>query len=295
LSGGLINTNLKVSFEANYDPVVLRVYRDGAEPCRKEVALHSLLRAHVRVPEILHSKTDDSGVSFSVLQYINGITFQQLTSSGNVLAISDAARSVGRTLGAIGQVRFPRPGKLEVEKSSNQLRVGEPFITGPDSIPRLLDRFLESTVCCERLGADLTSSVRDFVWAWSSAIPNLDERPTLVHNDFGNRNILVREDNGQWVVAAVLDWELAFSGSQLLDVGHFLRYEKACTPQQEPFFSQGFIESGGQLPEDWKAIVRVIDLTGLVECLTHENLPREVELELLELIKATVEHRDPEI
>jgi len=30
LPGGLTNTNLKISFESDFNPVVLRLYRDGA-------------------------------------------------------------------------------------------------------------------------------------------------------------------------------------------------------------------------------------------------------------------------
>jgi aminoglycoside phosphotransferase (APT) family kinase protein len=67
------------------------------------------------------------------------------------------------------------------------------------------------------------------------------------------------------VVAAVLDWEFAFSGSPLLDVGHFLRYERAAQPLREPQFSRGFVEHGGKLPEDWRHVVRVIDLTALAD------------------------------
>jgi hypothetical protein len=100
---------------------------------------------------------------------------------------------------------------------------------------------------------------------------------------------------GEWSAAAILDWELAFSGSPLLDVGHFLRYELAANPLREPYFSNAFIASGGQLPDDWRRIVRIIDLTGLVECLTHENLPPDVEAELLELINATLDDRDPDV
>ena len=68
---------------------------------------------------------------------------------------------------------------------------------------------------------------------------NLEEVPCLAHNDFGNRNILVRQENRKCVVAAVLDWEFAFPGSPLLDVGHFLGYERRSAPLREPHFSQG--------------------------------------------------------
>lgn len=38
-------------------------------------------------------------------------------------------------------------------------------------------------------------------------------------------------------------------------------------------FSQGFVKQGGQLPDNWRKIARVIDLSGLIECLTHDELP----------------------
>jgi hypothetical protein len=47
------------------------------------------------------------------------------------------------------------------------------------------------------------------------------------------------------------------------------------------------------LPDNWMEIARAIDLSGLVECLTHDELPIDVEIELLELINATLDHRDP--
>jgi hypothetical protein len=94
-----------------------------------------------------------------------------------------------------------------------------------------------------------------------------------------------------WVVAAILDWELAFSGSPLLDVGNFLRYELDASPLREPYFSRAFVEHGGHLPDNWKFIVKIIDLTGLVECLTHDELPSDVESELFALIDATLAMR----
>jgi hypothetical protein len=57
MPGGLINTNLKIYFESDFDPVVLRIYRDGAAVCDKELAVHNLIRRHVPVPEILHSES----------------------------------------------------------------------------------------------------------------------------------------------------------------------------------------------------------------------------------------------
>src|SRR5829696_1547251 len=294
LSGGLINTNIRVDFEANYEPVVIRLYRNGAEVCRKELALHDLLSRTIRVPRALHAEPDgiEDSPAFLINEYVNALTFQELQRTKDLKAIQQASYSVGATLAAIGGFKFEKPGRLEVQEHAAALAVGEKFIEGPDQIARLMDTFLTSANCEGRAGPKLVQRLHDYAWSWSSRIPDLEEAPCLVHNDFGNRNILVRQENGKWVVAAVLDWEFAFSGSSLLDVGHFLRYERRSAPLREPHFSQGFVEHGGQLPDNWREIARVIDLSGLVECLTHDELPIEVEIELLELINATLEHRD---
>jgi aminoglycoside phosphotransferase (APT) family kinase protein len=289
LSGGLINTNIKVSFASNHDPVVVRLYRDGAGVCRKELALHNLVQSVVPVPKVLHAEPDgfEDLPSFSVLQFVAGLTFQELKRTKDLQAIQQAASLVGKTLAVIGSFDFLRPGRLEIKEGA--VTVGSPFIEGPNLIPRLLDRFLGSPSCQQRLETSLIDRIHAFGWFWSSRLPHLDTQPSLVHCDFGDRNILVREEHGRWVVAAILDWELAISGSPLLDVGHFLRYERTAEPLREPHFSRGFVEHGGRLPDNWRKIIRVIDLTGLVECLTHDNLPEDVETDLLKLIDATLE------
>jgi aminoglycoside phosphotransferase (APT) family kinase protein len=288
LAGGLINTNLKISFESDFEPVVLRLYRDGAAVCEKEIAVHNLIYQHVPVPEILHAESKGSQV-FAFVEYIQGLTFQQLKRTNNLKAIQQASASIGKTLAAIGRFRFPAPGTLLAREAS--LVLGNKFIEGPDPIPRLLDRFLASNTFQQRAGSKLVDQLHDFIWSYAPILPSLQTDCSLVHNDFGNRNILVREVNGAWTVAAVLDWEMAFSGSALLDVGNFLRYELDAAPLREPFFSRAFVEHGGLLPDNWKQVVKLIDLTGLVECLTHDELPSDVEAELFTLIEATLAMR----
>lgn len=87
----------------------------------------------------------------------------------------------------------------------------------------------------------------------------------------------------------MLDWEFAVSSSPLLDVGHFLRYEPHDASLREPYFSRAFVESGGVLPDDWRRLSQVLDLTGLVHNLTHPQLPDDIALEIMQLIKSTLE------
>ncbi len=292
LTGGLINTNLKVEFDSGYGPIVLRIYRDGSEVCRKEAAIHNLISAEIPVAKLIFaSPATEDAPPYAIFEFVQGVTFQQLKRTLHAKATAQAAYSIGATLAAIGRFKFSKPGKLLT--SGQELIVGESYIDGPNPIPRLIDRFLETAICQIRVGLNLTDRIHKFAWSSAGMVPDLDEKPSLVHSDYGNRNILVAEAEGVWKVAAVLDWEFGFSGSALLDVGNFLRYERFDRPLREPHFSEAFVSHGGMLPENWRDIVRLIDLSALVESLTHDDLPDDVEAEILELINATLQHRDP--
>jgi aminoglycoside phosphotransferase (APT) family kinase protein len=172
------------------------------------------------------------------------------------------------------------------------LAVGDPFVSTPNSIPNILEQFLASKLCERRIGSSMVSKLHTLVWSHAAELREFDEQSQLVHSDFGSRNLLVREVSGTWVIAAVLDWEFGFSGPPLLDVGHFLRYEPFETQLREPHFSRGFLESGGTLPENWRQLARLIDLTGLVETLSHHDLPAAIEKEVIELIVAASDNSD---
>jgi len=114
LSGGLINTNIRVDFEANYEPVVIRLYRNGAEVCRKELALHDLLSRTIRVPRALHAEPDgiEDSPAFLISEYVDALTFQELKRTKDLKAIHHASHSVGATLAAISDFKFEKPGRI---------------------------------------------------------------------------------------------------------------------------------------------------------------------------------------
>jgi aminoglycoside phosphotransferase (APT) family kinase protein len=107
--------------------------------------------------------------------------------------------------------------------------------------------------------------------------------PSLVHGDFNGRNVLVRQMAGRWSVAGFLDWEIAFAGPLYIDIGNFLRYERAERPLLEPAFSRGLRDGGVRLEGDWLKAARMADLPALCELLARESLPSAVTSELIEL------------
>jgi hypothetical protein len=53
--------------------------------------------------------------------------------------------------------------------------------------------------------------------------------------------------------------------------------------------------AGGALPRDWRRLARVLDIAAICQSLTRAQLPDTAIAELVELVRATVEDRDPEL
>ncbi|MFZ0634002.1 MAG: phosphotransferase [Candidatus Acidiferrales bacterium] len=291
LRDGLRNANFKLQLDSPPDPIVLRIYEHDASICQKEVDLLNLVARSVPVPEIIHaeSRGTDDIPPFALLHFVEGISFRDLTRAGDADAIAQAARSAGETLAAIGRTTFSISGWLALGPA-----VGTPLLDGADPVPRFVDLCLAAANLQRRMPADLRKRTHASIWSHSPNLGSLDDDACLVHGDFGKRNLLVRNVEGKCTVVAVLDWEFAVSGSPLADLGHFLRYERISRPLVEPHFSNGYLFAAGKLPQNWRQLARLVDLAALCESLTHDDLPDAVVAELIELIRATVENRDPQ-
>ena len=290
LAGGLRNANFKVYLSSAPELVVLRIYEHDRSICQKEIDLLRRVGNSVPVPEVIHA--EPCGLEeippFMLMRYVEGIIFLELKRSGDTEAIAQAAFSAGEVLSKIGHITFSKAGWLGPGPE-----VSGPLLEGANVIPRFFDLCLASVNLQERVPADLRNRTHAFVWSWAAQLAMLEHEAYLVHGDFNRRNLLMQRIAGRWSVAAVLDWELAVSGSPLGDLGNFLRYERAARPIIEPHFSAGYLHGGGTLPENWRYLARLIDLTALYESLTHDQLPDTMAVELVELIRATVKNRDP--
>ncbi|MBI3827785.1 MAG: phosphotransferase, partial [Candidatus Rokubacteria bacterium] len=244
----------------------------------------------VPVPKVIHAATRglEELPPFALMRFVEGISFRELRRTGDADAIAQAAFSAGETLAAIGRTTFSKPGWLSAGPA-----VTAPLLEGANPMPRFVDSCLASENLQRRLPADLRDRIHTVLWASSAALAVASEETRLVHGDFNKRNLLVRPEAGRWIVAAVVDWEFAVSGSPLADLGNFLRYELASRPLAEPHFSTGYRQAGGALPPDWRHVSKLVDLTAVCESLTHDSLPATVAAELVEIARATVGNRDP--
>jgi aminoglycoside phosphotransferase (APT) family kinase protein len=283
LEDGLCNFNYKVDFDAG-ESVVVRIYGRDPAVLQKEVDLLRLVGSTVPVPEILETHPSGSGDvgPFVVMRYVDGITFRQLRRRGAAGAIAQAAYSIGETLAAIARHEFTRRGTLGAG----------PAVVGPltdrlATVPEVVDTLLASPTLQSRVEPQTRARLRRLAWSRAPELAELEGERSLVHRDFNNRNTLVWCERGRWQVAAVLDWEYAESGSPLVDVASFLRYERRLESSREPSFSSGFSSGGGRLPSDWWRLARVVDLPRLCEILTEPALPAALVREVGELVVAT--------
>jgi aminoglycoside phosphotransferase (APT) family kinase protein len=292
LTGGLRNGNFKVQLDRPPGFIVLRIYEHDASLCRKELDLIALIGRSVRVPEVLHAEAKgwEDLPPFALLRYVDGVSFRELKRSEDTETVAQASHSVGQTLALIGRTMFPASGWIGPGP-----KVTAPLLQGPNPSPRFVDLCLASPNLQQRMPADLRDQTRALMWSLAPQLAALDNGASLVHGDFGKPNLLMRRVAGTWTVAAVLDWEFAVSGSPLIDLGHFLRYECASRPLAEPHFSDGYLQAGGTLPEGWRRLSRVVDSIALCESLTRDALPDTVVAELLELVRSTVDDRDPQL
>jgi aminoglycoside phosphotransferase (APT) family kinase protein len=266
----------------------LRVYRRDPLSFHKELFLHRLLAGHAPVPSIIYaSEQTEDCAPYVLMTWIEAITFWEFKKSGpRIEDFHRACRSVGETLARTTAFTFPA-GEDDV------LPTG-PFGAGTASIPLQVEHWLTSPILARRLPLADRDRIPVYMSRFPDLFADLERSRALVHADFSNRNILVRNDTGKWQVAAVLDWEFAFIGSPLWDIGHFLRYERRVEPFREPHFSMGFRDKGGKLPDDWRELTLAIDLVRNLHSLASPELPESVVDEITGLIRATITRGGPD-
>lgn len=283
LSGGIMNWNYRVQFTGSAERFVLRFYDRMPASCAKETHLLELVRGDVPVPAVLFVNADGANglPPYCVLEWIDGISLRELRRRGDDRGVADACYDAGRLLPRLMRHRFKGSGLLD----TNLNVTDGPFTDAP--LAAVVEHFTRSTLFRRRVDESLRARLHAFLLA-TEPLHAAPGPPTLVHADFNSPNIFVRETNHGWRVAAILDWEFAFAGSVLCDVGNMLRYERGDRPRYEPHFSRGLADGGWQLPDEWFLRARLADLPALCDLLARDDVPDPIVAELLDLLSGTI-------
>jgi aminoglycoside phosphotransferase (APT) family kinase protein len=254
LSGGFRNDNRVLTTDRGRR-LVLRRCREPAAGA-VEVAVAGRVRGVVPVPEVVAA---DPGRGFVLAEFAPGRLLSEVVAEG--AADPELGRVAGAALAGIGTVRFGGPG----------LFGGAGLVPEPGSTDIPLGTFVRD--CLSHSAAPLADTERNALIRLAerdqSIVDDHAGASALVHGDFNPKNILVRREHGRWVVSAVLDWEFAFSGHPLSDVGNMLRFPDELPGEFADGFVAGLRAGGAELPPDWPELARALDLFALADLLTR--------------------------
>jgi aminoglycoside phosphotransferase (APT) family kinase protein len=231
LAGGLRSVNLKSG------DLVARIAVGDTANVHREAALLRHVAARVCVPEVID-------VSDTVL-------LMRFVPHGPLPASTEVGRAVGATAAAIHSTHFAAAGMLD-----EALQVREPWSSVLDGLREHVDMLLNGGAG-RRLGAR-AQAIRARWDRHAARMYEAARHSVLVHSDFKPTNV-------KWTHAArvlVLDWEFAWSGPALFDVGQLLRWDPP--PAFTEGFAAGYLAEGGTLPEDWRTTAMLFDLFNLV-------------------------------
>ncbi len=277
-SGGRRNSNYRLEVAGQSAALVLRMYTADPSACLREQRLLELVKDSVPVPRILQA-SPLAEPPWTLMSFVEGERMDLALATSSAAATHEITRSAGSALAHIHQVRFPSAGFLD-----EQLDVREAL--APEyRWHTMLRTMLEQDGLLKNLGDVLSERLRRFV----DDNETLEEAmssggPCLSHSDYKPWNLLVAASE----VAAVLDWEFAFAAAPLNDIGNFLRYSARYLPEYESGFIEGYVEAGGDLPNDWRRLARLVDLINLLEFLSRPDESGTVARDVRPLLEATL-------
>jgi len=279
VEGGLINTLYRITPAGGGVSLCLRIFAAGQRPWQTERNVLARVAAALPVPQVLLA--DCGGGSFPhpylVYRWIEGMTLDECRRRMPPAAFLSLAEPLGRLLARMASLPFADAykGQASAAPVAALLAVNEGRLRrGPARA---------------HLGAALADALWQRLEAGAGRLGARDCAACLVHGDLGGRNILVAPaGDGAWRVSGLIDWEAAFSGAALWDVGRVFRYARRYSETFRERFERAYREAGGDLPEDWWRTARLLDATRLVEILNEERELSVVFAECRELIEAVV-------
>ncbi len=286
LTTGLVNTNYRIELDGAPSPAVLRIYARDADACARETRLLRLVANTIPAPLTLYADPDATHfrLPWMLLSWIDGVPLPEALKSLEPDEAPSLAAALGEAAAAIGALTFPASGFFAPD-----LTIAEPLGAPTEMTRDQLQHLLFEGRAGERLGPGLTGRLWAMVEAHITELDELAGRVALVHSDFRDSNLLVTRAGGAWRVAGVLDWEYAFAGPSLFDLGSLLRREATMLP---PGFAADVIAAyrahGRYAPPGWRRMTLLMDLMNLCGFADMPEPRGAMLADVTSLIEATV-------
>jgi aminoglycoside phosphotransferase (APT) family kinase protein len=273
LSGGFSTTNLLLDF-ADGDRCVLRL-SPRHERLQMEADLLDYLSRkapEVPVPKVLWRACEHfpDGLGAFAMTHIEGHLLANIEDSLSTANCRDICEQLASVAARIHDLRFAQSGLLGPGP-----KVTEPFASYAAGTVGFMQSCLDNANLQRRLGPERYRCLQHCL-AHRTDLQEPSVTNQLCHSDFNQKNFLIhRSPNGRHHLAAVLDWEFAFSGSSVIDIGNFLRFEHESPTAESGWFADAYRAAGGHLDKPWREQALFADL--LAQCaflIDPEELPK---------------------
>ncbi len=281
LSGGYSGETFLVTSAG--EQAVLRLYARRPERAAVDLALLERVRGLVPVPRVLEAVTVPGGPDrppFLLLEALPGDRLDLVLPAADPSLLRRLGEAVAGVLVLLATERMPQVGAFVDARLDP-----EPFAGAAADPVSWLEAHLHRGWLA-RLPARERAGLRA-VARRARELGGRTSRVSLVHSDFNPKNLLVDPASGG--VTGVLDWEFAYAGSPIVDVGNLLRFETE--PEFATAVAGSYAARAPDLPEGWLEVARALDLTALVE-LACRSAANPVVSGARELLRVTARTRD---
>ena len=236
-----------------------------------EAAVYEMVKDKVCVPALLFQTTWNRSHCF-VYRFIEGISLQRRIINDNrcdpslLKQVAEAAAIIHN----IPERETRNLARLDVPPYEVWYRA-----------------FMDQSTTKAKMGGELLERTRRLVSGKSVYISMIDNHRSLIHNDFRPANMLVDQQDRIWFV----DWEGAWWGHSLADIGQFFRYRAFFRDAEYQMFAQTYnAVADNRLPEDWLDLSLFRDLVNLLQLLSVNQAAPQRDADLLRILESTLGH-----
>lgn len=250
LSGGLINSNYKVAF-SDGEIVVTRVYLRGQDAFSRETGAMNLVKGILPVPRLLLSQTPTERFPYfySIQSWIGDTrSFMSVIDGAQESDGAEVIEALAKALIALSSVRLNEEFNINFFES--------------------IERYLSDKGMNRYFSEGDINAIRELIKRYKPEIEN-QGREAFFHGDFRDDNILFSKASGKWEIAGLIDWEFAGNGVGFRDIATIMRKGRLYPSYFGSCFERAYLSAGGQLPGNWRNLIRIVDLERLLEVLSH--------------------------